>query len=125
MLISGDFVVRWLELLGGFSVLLQCLEYARITSSTEPNGVWAWSVQRADIPAQPAWLNHSLDWLYQPTLYQLQLLVRAMAAVALIKEKGDPTDQEIDRAMTNICRCGTYQRIRAAIHKAAKSTGAA
>ena len=84
MLISGDFVVRWLELLGGFSVLLQCLEYARITSSTEPNGVWAWSVQRADIPAQPAWLKHSLDWLYQPTLYQLQLLVRAMAAVALM-----------------------------------------
>lgn len=84
MLISGDFVVRWLELLGGFSVLLQCLEYARITSSTEPNGVLAWSVQRADIPAQPAWLKHSLDRLFQPTLYQLQLLVRATAAVALM-----------------------------------------
>ena len=37
-----------------------------------------------------------------------------MAAVALLKKKPKPTDQDIDAAMTNICRCGTYQRIRAA-----------
>ena len=73
MLMSGDLVVRWLELLGGFSVLLQCLEYARITSSTSPHGVWAWSVQRADIPAQPAWLKHSLDWLYPVSYTHLTL----------------------------------------------------
>jgi isoquinoline 1-oxidoreductase alpha subunit len=42
-----------------------------------------------------------------------------MAAVALLRRSPNPTDQEIDGAMTNICRCGTYQRIRAAIHKAA------
>ena len=42
-----------------------------------------------------------------------------MAAVALLKKKPRPTDRDIDEAMTNICRCGTYQRIRAAVHIAA------
>ena len=43
-----------------------------------------------------------------------------MAAAALLKEKPNPSDGDIDAAMTNICRCGTYQRIRAAVHLAAK-----
>jgi isoquinoline 1-oxidoreductase alpha subunit len=44
-----------------------------------------------------------------------------MSAAALLATTPNPTDQDIDRAMTgNICRCGTYQRIRAAIHMAAK-----
>jgi isoquinoline 1-oxidoreductase alpha subunit len=43
-----------------------------------------------------------------------------MAAVALLKDKPKPTDEEINREMTNICRCGTYPRIRAAIHRAAE-----
>jgi isoquinoline 1-oxidoreductase alpha subunit len=44
-----------------------------------------------------------------------------MQAIALLKEKKNPTDQDIDTAMSgNICRCGTYQRIRAAIHQAAQ-----
>jgi isoquinoline 1-oxidoreductase alpha subunit len=42
-----------------------------------------------------------------------------MAAVALLKRKPRPTDGDIDEAMGNICRCGTYQRVRAAIHLAA------
>ncbi len=42
-----------------------------------------------------------------------------MAAAALLAKKPRPTDKDIDEAMTNICRCGTYQRIRAAIHMAA------
>src|SRR5206468_6685785 len=42
-----------------------------------------------------------------------------MAAAALLKKKPKPTDQEIDDAMSNVCRCGTYQRIRAAVHVAA------
>lgn len=42
-----------------------------------------------------------------------------MAAAALLKRKPKPTDADIDEAMTNICRCGTYQRVRAAIHRAA------
>jgi isoquinoline 1-oxidoreductase alpha subunit len=41
-----------------------------------------------------------------------------MAAAALLEAKPQPTDAEIDAAMTNICRCGTYQRIRAAIKQA-------
>ena len=44
-----------------------------------------------------------------------------MSATALLEQKRKPTDTDIDRAMAgNICRCGTYQRIRAAIHTAAK-----
>ena len=46
-----------------------------------------------------------------------------MAAAALLKEKPKPTDADIDAAMTNICRCGTYNRVRAAI-KAAGQGGA-
>ncbi len=44
-----------------------------------------------------------------------------MAAAALLAEKPNPTDEDIDNAMTNICRCGTYQQVRAAIHAAAKA----
>jgi isoquinoline 1-oxidoreductase alpha subunit len=45
-----------------------------------------------------------------------------MSAVALLEKKRQPTDADIDDAMTgNICRCGTYARIRAAIHEAAKT----
>ena len=42
-----------------------------------------------------------------------------MAAAALLREHPQPTDEQIDAAMTNICRCGTYHRVRAAIHRAA------
>ena len=42
-----------------------------------------------------------------------------MAAAALLDSKPKPTDADIDGAMTNICRCGTYQRVRKAIHRAA------
>jgi isoquinoline 1-oxidoreductase alpha subunit len=41
-----------------------------------------------------------------------------MAAAALVKAKPKPTDKDIDEAMTNICRCGTYNRVRAGIHRA-------
>ncbi len=44
-----------------------------------------------------------------------------MAATALLAAKPNPTDADIDEAMTNICRCGTYQQVRAAIHAAAKA----
>ena len=42
-----------------------------------------------------------------------------MAAAALLAKNPRPSDKDIDTAMTNICRCGTYQRVRAAIHRAA------
>ncbi|MCA3262621.1 MAG: (2Fe-2S)-binding protein [Telmatospirillum sp.] len=44
-----------------------------------------------------------------------------MAASALLAATPNPTDADIDAAMTNICRCGTYQQVRAAIHAAAKA----
>jgi isoquinoline 1-oxidoreductase alpha subunit len=46
-----------------------------------------------------------------------------MSAAALLKKKPRPSDEDIDAAMSgNICRCGTYPRIRAAIHAAARET---
>ena len=48
-----------------------------------------------------------------------------MAAAALLKKKPKPSDADIDQAMTNICRCGTYQRIRTAVHMAAGNVRAA
>jgi len=45
---------------------------------------------------------------------------QVMAAAALLARSPDPGDAEIDQAMTNICRCGTYQRVRRAIHRAAR-----
>jgi isoquinoline 1-oxidoreductase alpha subunit len=48
-----------------------------------------------------------------------------MAAAALLAKNARPTDAAIDEAMTNICRCGTYQRIRAAVHVAASLASAA
>jgi isoquinoline 1-oxidoreductase alpha subunit len=44
-----------------------------------------------------------------------------MAAAALLAKSPNPTDAEIDAAMSNICRCGTYLRVRAAIHRAAQA----
>jgi aerobic-type carbon monoxide dehydrogenase small subunit (CoxS/CutS family) len=48
-----------------------------------------------------------------------------MVAAALLKTKKNPTDAEIDAAMQNICRCGTYNRIRQAVHSAARAMSAA
>jgi isoquinoline 1-oxidoreductase alpha subunit len=64
-------------------------------------------------PVQQAWIDHDVP---QCGYCQSGMI---MAVVALLKEKPKPTDVDIDDAITNICRCGTYQRIRAAIHAAA------
>jgi aerobic-type carbon monoxide dehydrogenase small subunit (CoxS/CutS family) len=47
-----------------------------------------------------------------------------LTAVVLLRDHSNPTDAEIDEAMTNICRCGTYPRIRRAVHVAAAKQGA-
>jgi len=66
-------------------------------------------------PVQRAWVTHNVPQCGYCQSGQI------MSAVALLKATPKPTDADIDRAMTgNICRCGTYQRIRAAIHTAAK-----
>ena len=74
---------------------------------------------RSDHPVQKAWL--ALDVPQCGYCQSGQI----MAAAALLKKKPKPTDSDIDEAMTNVCRCGTYQRIRAAVHQAAGNTSAA
>jgi isoquinoline 1-oxidoreductase alpha subunit len=64
-------------------------------------------------PVQKAWIAHDVP---QCGYCQSGMI---MAVAALLKEKPEPTDADIDAAITNICRCGTYARIRAAIHTAA------
>ncbi|HEX6958506.1 MAG TPA: (2Fe-2S)-binding protein [Ferrovibrio sp.] len=68
----------------------------------------------ASHPVQRAWLEHDVPQCGYCQSGQI------LAAVALLQESPQPSDAEIDAAMTNICRCGTYQRIRAAIHRAAE-----
>lgn len=43
-----------------------------------------------------------------------------VAAVNLLRKKPNPTDEDIDRSLTNLCRCGTYERVRKAVHSAAR-----
>ena len=64
-------------------------------------------------PVQKAWIAHDVP---QCGYCQSGMI---MAVVALLKKKPNPTDADIDTTITNICRCGTYARIRAAIHTAA------
>jgi isoquinoline 1-oxidoreductase subunit alpha len=71
---------------------------------------------KADHPVQRAWLAHEVPQCGYCQSGQI------MAAAALLKEKPRPTDADIDAAMTNICRCGTYLRIRAAIHSAVRES---
>jgi len=64
-------------------------------------------------PVQKAWIAESVP---QCGYCQSGMI---LTAAALLKRKAQPTDSEIDSAMTNICRCGTYDRMRKAIHRAA------
>ena len=64
---------------------------------------------------QKAWIEHDVP---QCGYCQSGMI---MAVAALLKEKPDPTDADIDANITNICRCGTYQQVRAAIHAAANA----
>ena len=64
---------------------------------------------------QAAWVAHDVP---QCGYCQSGMI---MAAAALLAENPKPTDADIDAAMTNICRCGTFQQVRAAIHDAAKA----
>ena len=64
---------------------------------------------------QKAWLEHDVP---QCGYCQSGMI---MAVAALLKEKPKPTDADIDANISNICRCGTYQQVRAAIHAAASA----
>jgi isoquinoline 1-oxidoreductase alpha subunit len=65
-------------------------------------------------PVQQAWIEHDVPQCGYCQSGQL------MAAAWLVGQNPEPTDADIDRSMTNICRCGTYPRMRAAIHRAAE-----
>lgn len=67
---------------------------------------------------QEAWIRHDVVQCGYCQSGQV------MAATALLKAKKNPTDRDIDEALAgNVCRCGTYQRVRAAVKDAAKSLG--
>jgi len=70
-------------------------------------------------PLQAAWIAEQVP---QCGYCQSGML---MAAAALLDKTPHPSDAEIDAAMTNLCRCGTYQRVRTAIHRAASVMGQA
>src|SRR5712691_1960229 len=63
---------------------------------------------------QAAWIEHDVPQCGYCQSGQI------MSAAALLATKPNPSDSDIDREMTNICRCGTYRRIRMAIHRAAE-----
>jgi len=73
------------------------------------------AVNGALTKVQKAWLEHEVP---QCGYCQSGMI---MAATALLNAKPKPTDADIDSAMTNICRCGTFQQVRDAIHAAAKA----
>ena len=64
---------------------------------------------------QKAWVDHDVP---QCGYCQAGMI---MAVASLLKDKPKPSDADIDAAITNICRCGTYQQVRAAIHAAASA----
>jgi isoquinoline 1-oxidoreductase alpha subunit len=64
-------------------------------------------------PVQKAWIEASVP---QCGYCQSGMI---LAAVALLRRTSQPTDEQIDSAITNICRCGTYNRVRQAIHRVA------
>ena len=64
---------------------------------------------------QKAWLDHQVP---QCGYCQCGMI---MAVAALLKDKPKPSDADIDKTITNICRCGTFQQVRQAIHAAAKA----
>jgi isoquinoline 1-oxidoreductase subunit alpha len=64
---------------------------------------------------QQAWLDHEVP---QCGYCQAGMI---MAVAALLRDKPQPTDADIDVTITNICRCGTFQQVRAAIHAAARA----
>ncbi len=69
--------------------------------------------QQGDHPVQRAWIEEDVPQCGYCQSGQI------LSAVALLKKKPHPTEADIDEAMTNICRCGTYRRIKRAVLRAA------
>jgi len=96
-----------------------CVRPASTVAATEKIVTIEGLAPNASHPVQKAWA--ALD-VPQCGFCQSGMI---MAAAALLKDKPKPSDADIDAAMTNICRCGTYNRVRAAIKQAAGGGAAA
>ena len=93
--------------------ILSCITPVKAASGGEIGTIEGLGAQELH-PVQKAWMDHNVPQCGYCQGGQI------MRAVALLKRKPQPTDQDIDEGMMgNICRCGTYQRIRAAIKAAA------
>jgi isoquinoline 1-oxidoreductase subunit alpha len=92
-----------------------CLVAARDVGNAEITTIEGLSANNLLHPVQRAWLQASVAQCGYCQAGQI------MSAVALLQSNPNPTDREIDAALDgNLCRCGTQQRIRSAIHAAAK-----
>ena len=78
--------LRLTECLFGWSLGIQTVEYLCMKQATGPQGLWAWSVQRRDIPQD--WVRRLLDVLFSPDVHQMHLLLRLQAALVLIFSGG-------------------------------------
>ena len=104
--------------INGAAVRSCTMPAAAVTAQQKITTIEGLSAQ-GDHPLQRAWV--ALD-VPQCGYCQSGMI---MAAAALLKDKPKPTDADIDAAVTNLCRCGTYSRVRAAIHRAAGKTNPA
>ena len=75
--------VRALECLLATSLLIQTLEFLRLTTYPDAQEVWRWSVQRRDVSHAAAWMRAGFDWLFQDRVHRTHLLLRAGAAASL------------------------------------------
>jgi len=92
-----------------------CVTPSAAAAGKEVTTIEGLAVQGTLHRVQQAWIEHQVPQCGYCQSGQI------LAAVALLDATPDPSDAEIDAAMTNVCRCGTYGRIRAAIHAVAKS----
>jgi len=95
-----------------------CVTPIAAVSNQKITTIEAVAASRVGKAVQTAWISHDVAQCGYCQSGQI------MSAVGLLEANKKPSDAEIDSAMAgNICRCGTYQRIRAAIHDAAKALG--
>ena len=76
--------LRAFECLCALSLLIQCLEFWRLTAAQQGAGVWRWDIQRDDLKKAPRWLLSTCDYLFTPGIHRLHLGLRTALAVTLI-----------------------------------------